>query len=384
MGVKLKQKDGAWWLFINHNGLRKAKKIGSDKRRALDVKKKVEAKLALGEFSLDEKKVPTFGEYASRWIATVVPATCKASSLKDYQSILARHVLPVFAKKPIDAINRLMVKEFLMEKGNEGFSASTLNHLKNCISGILNLAVDDEIISFNPAHRLGKVIKTKPRRFEGEPLNREELSLLLETFKVHYPKHYAMAMFLCRTGCRFGEALALQWGDIDFNSRFVTIQRGLSRGSVETPKSGKSRRVDMSRQLCEVLKDLLKHRKAQTLRNGWREVPQWVFISENGTVLHKDNWRRRVFERALAKAGLRKVRVHDFRHGFASQLIQNGESLAYVRDQLGHSSIQLTVDVYGHLEQGKNRNAVDKLDDYDATKRNPDATNEKKEANQNG
>jgi len=383
MGVKLKQKDGAWWLFINHAGMRKAKKIGNDKRVALDVAKKVEAKLALGEFSLDEKKVPTFGQYAMRWIATVIPATCKASSLKDYQSILAKHLLPVFAKKPIDAINRLMVKEFLMMKGNEGFSASTLNHLKNAISGILNLAVDDQVVAFNPAHRLGKVFKTKPRRFEGEPLNREELALLLETFKVNFPRHYPMALFLARTGCRLGDALALQWGDIDFNSRFISFQRGLSRGIISTPKSGKSRRVDMSRQLCDVLQDLLKKRRLETLKKGWGQVPQWVFISENGTVLNKDNWRTRVFEKALAKAGLRKVRVHDFRHGFASQLIQNGESLPYVRDQLGHSSIQLTVDIYGHLEQGKNRNAVDKLDNYDATKRNPDATNNKKALNQN-
>jgi integrase len=57
------------------------------------------------------------------------------------------------------------------------------------------------------------------------------------------------------------------------------------------------------------------------------------------------------------------VRFHDARHTFASLLLQQGESLAYVRDQLGHSSIQMTVDVYGHLVPGLNRQAVDKLDD---------------------
>ena len=99
MGVKLKQKDGAWWLFINHNGLRKAKKIGSDKRVALDVKKKVEAKLALGDFSLDEQKaVPTFGEYAERWIATVVPALNKSGTLRNYRMTLNKHIMPVFGK----------------------------------------------------------------------------------------------------------------------------------------------------------------------------------------------------------------------------------------------------------------------------------------------
>jgi integrase len=57
------------------------------------------------------------------------------------------------------------------------------------------------------------------------------------------------------------------------------------------------------------------------------------------------------------------MRFHDLRHTYASLLIAQGESLAYVRDQLGHSSIQVTVDVYGHLVPGSNRSAVDRLDD---------------------
>ncbi len=66
---------------------------------------------------------------------------------------------------------------------------------------------------------------------------------------------------------------------------------------------------------------------------------------------------------ALAKAGLRRIRLHDLRHTFASLLIQNSESLAYVRDQLGHHSIQITVDTYGHLVPGANRQAVARLDE---------------------
>jgi integrase len=60
---------------------------------------------------------------------------------------------------------------------------------------------------------------------------------------------------------------------------------------------------------------------------------------------------------------MRRVRFHDLRHTFASLLIAQGESLAYVKEQMGHSSIQVTVDIYGHLVPGGNRQAVDKLDD---------------------
>ncbi len=71
---------------------------------------------------------------------------------------------------------------------------------------------------------------------------------------------------------------------------------------------------------------------------------------------------------SLEKAGLRRIRFHDLRHTFATLLLQNGESLAYVKDQLGHSSIRMTVDVYGHLVPGANRQAVNKLPSLDDSK----------------
>jgi integrase len=88
-----------------------------------------------------------------------------------------------------------------------------------------------------------------------------------------------------------------------------------------------------------------------------------------GTPIDASDWRKMVFEKALVKAGLRKIRIHDPRHTFASLLIQAGESLAHIKDQLGHHSIKVTVDIYGHLEPGKNKEAVDRLDE-DATTRN--------------
>jgi integrase len=88
----------------------------------------------------------------------------------------------------------------------------------------------------------------------------------------------------------------------------------------------------------------------------------------------------RVFYRLLPKAELRRIRFHDLRHTYASLLIQNGESLAYVRDQLGHASIKLTVDTYGHLVPGANRQPVDRLDDAPEAIRHPGATENTKGA----
>src|SRR4029079_8527376 len=81
-----------------------------------------------------------------------------------------------------------------------------------------------------------------------------------------------------------------------------------------------------------------------------------------GTQIDPSNLRK-IFNRLLADAGLRRVRFYDLRHSFASLLLQNGESLAYVKEQMGHSSINVTVDIYGHLVPGGNRQAGDRLDD---------------------
>jgi len=371
MGVKVKEKikgSGEWWIFINHNGKRKSKKLGNDKKLALEVAKKIDAKLTLGEVNLSKnKRIPSFGEYARTWIDVVVPATCKSSTLRGYKMDLKAHILPVFKNVPVNEINRMMVKKFLLKKINRGLSPSTVTHFKNAIGGILNLAVDDEIIQINPAHKLGKVIKSKGLQLKSDPLTRDELSLLLETFRTHFPQYYPLVLTLARTGMRLGEALALQWSDCDFNSRFITIQRGISWGKIETPKSGKTRRVDMSKQLTETLLNLKRNRKIEPIDGD----NDWIFTSSTGSPIDASHFRSRIYNLALQKTGLRKIRIHDLRHTYASFLIQAGESLAYIRDQLGHHSIKVTVDIYGHLAPEGNKDAVDGLDDgiFNAPKR---------------
>ena len=174
---------------------------------------------------------------------------------------------------------------------------------------------------------------------------------------------------------RLGELRALEWGDIDFRGGFIEERRAHVKGHVTTPKNGKARRVDMSPQLASTLKVLLTERKRAALAVGKGEINERVFINEAGGVIDEGNLRGRVFYKALAKAGMRRIRIHDLRHTFASMLIQNGESLAYVKDQLGHGSIQITVDIYGHLVPGANRQAVAKLDDdfNSLTSNNPGA-----------
>ena len=87
-----------------------------------------------------------------------------------------------------------------------------------------------------------------------------------------------------------------------------------------------------------------------------------TYIFQRDKKLIEQNHIRRIFKRVLTKAGIREMRIHDIRHTYASLLLSQGESPVYVKEQLGHQSIQITVDIYGHLIPSSNRGAVNRLD----------------------
>jgi len=120
----------------------------------------------------------------------------------------------------------------------------------------------------------------------------------------------------------------------------------------------------MSQQLCEGL---------QAYVDMLEDDPfAWLFPGREGYPMLPEHFRCLIWMPLLKRVGLRYRKPHTLRHTFASMLIQAGESLAYVKEQLGHSSITITVDTDGYLIPGTNKAAVDRLDD--ATRRNPGAT----------
>jgi len=172
-----------------------------------------------------------------------------------------------------------------------------------------------------------------------------------------------------RAGLRRGELVALQYGDIQFGTneqdpnRFIVVQHNYVRREHTTTKSKKSRRVDLSKELRAVLLGLRDQRLLDAYLAGKNDIlSEVVFPGPDGSILDPDNLYHRYFLPVLAKAGIRKIRLHDLRHTFGSLLIQTGASIVYVKEQLGHSSIQVTVDTYGHLIPGANVSFVDRLD----------------------
>lgn len=374
MGVQVREKpngSGIWWIFINHHGKRKSKRVGTNKIEVVRLAKIIEGRLAAGDLGMGdlEKKtvVKTIEEYAAIWLATTVPATLKPSTQSDYHCIVRKHIAKAsFYNYPVDEITKGQVKRFLRAKFARGLAHSTVTHIKNALGGIFNEALDDEVIQANPAHgiKLGSK-KEDTRKPKIEPLEVDEVSMLMTIFQKERPLYYPLVLLLVSSGCRIGEAVALQWWDIDLEKREMLIRRNFVRNRIDdSPKNGKDRRVDMTTELAGCLLSLKKDRVAEALKKGTGSIDtDWLFrgVKDNAQPLNYQTWRRDIFYPILEEAGLRKIRVHDLRHTYASIMISTGCTLIYLRDQLGHSSIKVTADVYGHLLRGNKEKPVDKL-----------------------
>jgi len=367
MGVKVRERpkgSGVWWVVIDHQGKRKSKKIGNDKRLANEIAKKIEAKLTLGDLDLeaDKEKIISFEDFSRLWLEEYIKPLRRQSTYERYRDMLNRHVYPFLGDKPIDQIKRKEIRNLILIKNKKGLSRSMLCLIRDVISGPLGYAVDEELIEANPVSGILKRLKLeRSKKISIEPMTQEEVELFLETCQKYWPEHFTFFLCAFRTGMRLGEILALQWGDIDWNSKFIRVERSYKRGVVEKPKNGNGRRVDMSNQLALYLKKLSTERKKEGLKAG-RDEPFEIIFHRNEKYMEQ-NYIRRIFKRVLKKAGIREMRLHDIRHTFASLLLSNGESPVYVKEQLGHSSIKITVDIYGHLIPSSNRRAVNALDD---------------------
>jgi integrase len=267
----------------------------------------------------------------------------------------------ITGKLDLHAVTREKVKSLAMAGLEKGQSPKTVQNTIRCLSSLLSHAVEDGLLTVNPAFKPGKFLPKISKRRGINPLTREEIATLLYTAKAKASRYYPIFLCAARTGLRMGELLALRWEDLDFNGRCIQVSRNYTHWKLTTPKSGESRAVDMSLELTRVLTDLKLERQIEAGASG-TDVPPWVFCNEKGGLLHPHNLRDRIFYGLLKKAGLRQVRFHDLRHSFASLLLQQGESPVYVKEQLGHSSIQITVDCYGHLIPDGNKQAVDRLD----------------------
>ncbi len=364
MGVNIRQKptgSGVWWVFINHHGVRKSKKIGKDKKLAKQWQKNLEAKILLNDLDMAtfNQVCPRFDDYANKWLALPLPDKRGERTQGKYAFNLKTHIYPVIGKMELKNIELSDMESLFNGLRIQGMAESNFQNIKAPINHIFVQAMRDKIIKSNPLIGLTKF--SSKRSLKIEPLTDEEAFIFLDAVREYRDGlFYPHFLILLRTGVRISELCGLKWDDLDFDKRTLTVQRQVYQGTEGATKNGLSRVIDMTQHLSETLKALQHERKKEAFKSG---IPfcDWVFTfngrdSITATPIQKS------LKACLKKAGLHHQRIHDLRHSYATIRLMRGHNIGDVSYQMGHSSIKITFDTYTNWIPGKFHHEVDDLD----------------------
>ena len=342
------QRSGNWYAVYRDGGTQKWERAGGSKRRAEKLLAKRISQIDDGTYQETEKIL--FEKYSAIWLADYARISVKKSTYNSYETIVRLHLNPRFGKQFLNRISAADIQKFVSEKiTKENLTPKSVVNFLVPLKEMFKHAVAWGYIKRDPS------LYVKRPRVEMEEMDfftPEELRIFLGNVN---PNHYALFLTAVMTGMRRGELLALQWGDIDWNSDQISIRRSIYKGEFVNPKSKNAiRRI--------VISPILRQALEQHRLIGRKSEFDLIFPNEIGLPLNPENLIKREFHSALDRAGLRRIRFHDLRHSYASILISQGENIKFIQSQLGHSSAKTTLDRYGHLMPNLENDAARRLD----------------------
>jgi integrase len=320
---------------------------------------RADAEAAVGKGSLRVARKTTLRQAAEAWLAGAKTGIVrnrsgdrfKPSVLRSYEQSLDLHILEDLGGLPLDELRRSHLQDLADEMIAKGSSPSTVANAINPLRAIYRRAIERDELAINPTTGLRLPAIRSKRANVVEP---ETAAKMLSALKPEDRVIYATAFY---AGLRVGELQALRWDDIDLAGGTIRIERAWDR--VEGAQDPKTRHSRRTVPMVPLLRDeLLEHR----LRQG-RGGEGLVFGKTSTSPFVYTALLARVKRRWKAKK-IAYVKPHDARHTFASLLIAAGEDPKRIQTYLGHSTISVTFDVYGHLLPGSEKESVDRLHAY--------------------
>ncbi|MGW2789511.1 tyrosine-type recombinase/integrase [Streptomyces sp. NPDC001251] len=308
--------------------------------------------------------VPTrsakLSEWLSFWLESVVKPRRKLSTYDKYEAHVRLYLSPMIGGKRLESLGTADVRRFLLQLEKKT-TAATAKESHRVLRSALSAACREEMITRNVA-KLVEPPRPKPR--ELSPWSLDETLAFLSAARPD--PLYAAFVLAIAMGLRRGELVGLRWSDIDLDQRTLTVRQQLQRrrGVLynDETKGRRSRALPLPA-MC--VAPLRWHRMRQAAARAsagaaWQETG-YVFTTRTGRPVEPRNVHRS-FVRVSAAAGLRVVRLHDARHGCATLLTAAGVAPRVVMEILGHSQISLTMDVYTHVVQDTQREAISHMD----------------------
>ncbi|OMB93578.1 tyrosine-type recombinase/integrase [Mycobacterium colombiense] len=302
-------------------------------------------------------------EWIDHWADTALEASSRKLSTKSlYKTLARKHLCPApLGITPLGRLRKSHIDGLLVRLRSQGLSDSTVRQVYTVLRTVLHDAKLDGLIAENPAVR---VARPRVTRTEARHLSAMEVTAVLAA--AEGLRYRPVLMLVAATGLRRGEALALRWEHVNLNEGALTVAATLARVGeklvITEPKTTRSRRtVPLSLGIVSMLKANKAAQAAERLRAGKLWIDSGlVFTTEFGGPVEPRNVLR-TMETAAVKAGVENVGVHTLRHSAAAAWLDAGVHIKAVADLLGHSSISVTGDIYGHASDATTRAAIDGL-----------------------
>lgn len=294
------------------------------------------------------------GPYLRGWAADLsgrAPAT-----IRQHEMIVRRHLVPALGHRLLTELTPADVEAYLQRAD---LDPQTRRHHRATLRLALNDAIRNGLVTRNAA-----ALARPPRleKVERRWLNEQDVKRVIRQGRE--ARLWPLFVLILTTGLRVSEALGLAWSDVDWEARELHVERTLHRLNgrwvTDVPKTRKSRRsVPL---VPDAIAALHEQRKRQDAERGDkpRALEGLIFATKEGQPIQSTNvlpgWYR-----LCAELGLPRVTIHDCRHSAAAVMLRAGVPLPVIAEILGHSSIRVTVDVYGHIGSDQRRAAGDRL-----------------------
>ena len=306
---------------------------------------------ARGEFVDPRAGASTVADWSQVWMKG---RRVRASTAARDASVIKSLVIPYLGKKPLGRVTAPILRTWVVDLEKAGKSPATIRKAFQLVGAMFDTAVRD-----------GRLVRSPAKYVELPAVGRKEMQFIsavqvANIAAVIDPRYRMLVRTAAFTGLRWGELAGLKASDLDLDVlrprlRVVrTVNEVRGQIVIGEPKTAAGRRsVAVPRFLADELKAYL---EAMTDPDGW------VFPAPKGGPMRRNQFRRRVWEPATDKAGLKGFRFHDLRHTSAALLIAQGEHPKVIQSRLGHASISTTLDLYGHLLPGLDDAAAERLE----------------------
>jgi integrase len=336
---------GTWYGKVSVGGRQVKRKLGRRREPGGTIGlTKRQAERALRELIAELQAAPppeeriSFATAAERYLRHIeVVRRRRETTVRDYHSIVRRHLSPFFSGRPIEGIKPDLVEAYMAAKRGEGLAAKTIaNHL-TLLHGIYAHALRKGWARANPVAAVERPVQTG-----GDPdirfLDREELEALLRACPQDRLGEMERVLYLtgATAGLRQGELVALRWRDVDWGAGLLRVRRSYTRGRFTAPKSRRSTRaVPIGDRLAG---ELERHYQ----RSAFRSDDELVFAQPDSGGPYDASRLRKRFKQAVARADLREVRFHDLRHTFGTLMAAAGAPLRALQEWMGHRDYKTT------------------------------------------